>query len=252
MRLIASWGSSGAGKTAVALALASALVKQKAEVLIIGADNRTPALPVYLPLTTALTGVNSLGSLLEKESITEANLKGRIHKHPKSEHLYCMGLISGELAGITYKPPLRAAVAGLMQLLQQSPFHYVIVDCDTNPIYDPLTLYALEQGDAVLRTTTPDVKGYECLKAQMAWLGNSDTFHLERHIKISNLVLPTTPAKDAAALFGGFDVSLPFASQVCEHFIAGELLTGFHSPIGIDFENRMTALAKRLDGDNNA
>ena len=56
MYLISSWGSSGSGKTTVALALASAFAKRNADVLLLSAEMRTPLLPVLLP-SMLLVGV---------------------------------------------------------------------------------------------------------------------------------------------------------------------------------------------------
>ena len=56
MYLISSWGSSGSGKTTVALALASAFAKRNADVLLLSAEMRTPLLPVLLPsMKTVIT-----------------------------------------------------------------------------------------------------------------------------------------------------------------------------------------------------
>jgi len=247
MKIIASWGSSGAGKTAIALALAAQFSKSKKDTLVISSESRTPALPVYLPARD-FGAQNSLGSVLEcTDGFTEGALKDKIHRHPKNDHLYFMGLVSGEIASITYKAAERSAVINLLHILEDSPYSYVIVDCDSNPIYDSLTLYALEVADVVLRTATPDGKGLEFLKAQLAWLGSSDSFNIESHIKIANLIGSTTPMKEASALFDGFDYSLPYAQEVRDKMAAGELLQGFHNNIkGITFEEQMKQLAGRL------
>ena len=244
MKIIASWGSSGAGKTAVALALAAQAVSRKKDTLVICAESRTPALPVYLPASN-LSAQNSLGPVLESsDNFTESILKDKIHRHPGSDHLYFMGLVSGEIASITYKAPERRAVINLFHILEDSPFSYIIVDCDSNPICDSLTLYALEVADIVLRIVSPDVKGLEFQRAQLAWLGSSDVFRAERHIKIANGVGDTTPLKEASALFGGFDYVLPYAQEVNDKMAAGELLHGFHNSIkAIKFEDQMRRLA---------
>ena len=243
MKIIASWGSSGGGKSTVALALAAQATSLKKDTLVICAESRTPALPVYLPASN-LSAQNSLGSVLESsDNFTESILKDKIHRHPKSDHLYFMGLVSGEIASITYKAPERRAVINLFHILEDSPFSYVIVDCDSNPIYDSLTLYALEVADTVLRTVSPDGKGLEFQKAQLAWLGSSDAFKTDRHIKIANCVGDTTPMKEASALFGGFDYVLPYAQEVKNKMAAGELLHGFHNNIkAIKFEDQVKRL----------
>lgn len=246
MNLTIVWGSSGAGKTAVALSLAAALAKKHEDTLVISNDSRTPALPVYLPGNTGLIGANSLGALLEQPVVSEGTLKDRIHRHPKSEHLFFMGYVSGEVMGITYRPPHREIITSLLQQLQQSPFRHVIIDGDASPIYDPMTLFALEHAQQVVRVVTPDVKGYEWQKAQLSWLRNSELFHAERHIKAANYISPTTPLAAAQSVFGGFDYELPQARQVADKVAAGDMLCNFDAPDAVRFERIITAMAGQL------
>lgn len=247
MKLTAVWGSSGGGKSTVALALAATFVREKEDTLVIGMDSCTPSLPVYLPRTTDLTGNQSIGSLLEQKTITESALKDRIHRHPKSDRLFFMGYVSGEAAPIAYKPPDRSAIAALIRLFQGTPFRHVILDCMANPVYDNFTLFALEAADAVVRVITPDVKGYEFQKAQLAWLDSSDVFHPERHIRVCNLACPFSPLEEAGALCGGFHFSLPYARQVTERMMAGELLSGFSELTALRFENEIGRLAAKIE-----
>lgn len=248
MYLIASWGSSGAGKTTVAMALASAFASRKKDVLILSTEMRTPELPVLLPTMAGLSGRNSIGPLLSGQmELSEAALKDRIIQHPGSSRIFCMGLASGETASITYSPPVRAAAINLFQLLGQAPFDFVIADCDSTPLYDQTTLAALEYAQTGLMALTPDTKGYEFMKAQMRWLGNSDVFHVEKFIKIANPVYSHTPVKDAAALFGGFSYSLPFAPQAAEKMMAGELLSKFNTTSGVMFEQEIERIANQIE-----
>lgn len=247
MKLIASWGSSGAGKTTLALALAAALVQRRRDVLVIGMDTRTPMLPVYLPNQTKLDRRSSLGGVFEQE-VGEAALKDKMIPHPQSDRLYFMGLTSGELSGISHKIPDRQAVQALFQTLRQSPFSYCIVDCDSSPVLEPLTLTALEEADIVLRAATPDVRGYEAVQAQLRWLKNSeDTFRTGRHIRILNPVAPYTPLAEVQALFGGDLTVLPWAVEVAERQLAGRLLSRMEQPAGLQFERRISALADRME-----
>ncbi|MEM5779760.1 MAG: hypothetical protein AAGU02_01285, partial [Lawsonibacter sp.] len=163
---------------------------------------------------------------------------------------FFMGHVSGEAAP-SYRTPEREAIVSLIHLLQAAPFQHVIIDCVSNPVFDPLTLFALEAADTVVQVITPDVKGYEFQKAQLAWLGNSDIFQTDRHIRVSNLVFPFSPAEEASALCGGFDISLPYARQAAERMIAGELLSGFTEPSGIQLERELNRLADRISKEAN-
>lgn len=246
MKITTVWGSSGSGKTTIALALAAQFVNHKEDSLVIGMDSRTPMLPVYLPNMRDLTRIHSLGAVLERPSVTEGDLKDRLLRHPQSDRLYFMGTASGEIAGITYKPAQRTAIDGLFQTLRQSPFSHVILDCDTSPVYDQLTLYALENADVVIRTATPDPKGYESIKAALAWLGNNDAFAVDRHITILNPAWGYTPTADAVSLFGKTDFVLPWAAQVAERQVAGRLLSHFDSPSAISFERVIAQLYDKV------
>ena len=247
MYLIAVWGSSGAGKTALSLALASAFAENKKDTLILSSDTRTPALPVLLPMVKDIHGGNSIGPLLINPDLTDASLKDRMVRHPKSSHIFCMGYASGETATFSYGLPTRAAAINLFQVLSQSPFDFVIVDCDSSPAYDQTTLAALEYAHSGLMVLTPDVKGYEFQKAQLGWLANSDVFQFDKYMKIAAPVYPFTPLADARALFGGFDYELPHAQEVAERMMAGELIVKFTLGPGVRYLQQIRMLAERLE-----
>lgn len=227
------------------MSIAAKFTEVKKNVLIISTDTKTPALPVYIP-SLNLGPNNSIGTALENKQFTKELLKGRMHLHPKSDYLSFMGLTSGEVASFTYKPFEAEQFAQLLQILNNAPYDYIIIDCDTNPIFDSLTLLALETADVVLRTITPDVKGYEFQKAQLGWLKNGDNFHVDRHIKIACPVHDTTPIKEAAALAGGFDFILPYTLEVHNKFSAGELLKSFKELPGQKYEQEISKLYERI------
>lgn len=245
MKLIASWGSSGAGKTTVALGVAAALAKQNKDVLIISAESRTPSLPMFLPTTSGLTSKNSIAELLSRSEITEAQIKDRICKHPMNDHIYFMGTATGEIASITYGLPTREAVMNLIHLLQHSPFPYIIIDCDSNAMYDPMTLLALEWSNFAICTLTPDIKGFEFFKAQKAWL-NSDTYKLEDFTCVLNPIHRTTSIVEARELFGKVNHTVPHSDYVREKMVAGEPLFHFRDNGGLEFERQMTILAHKI------
>lgn len=245
MKLIASWGSSGAGKTTIALAVAATLTQRKKDVLVVGMDTRTPMLPVYLP-NAKLDRTNSLGGVFE-QTISEAALKDKMIPHPQSDRLYFMGLASEEVPGITYPIPNQASVQRLFDVLRQSPFAYCIIDCDSTAVLDPITLLALERSEVVLRSITPDVRGHEGMHSQLRWMSNNDTFRSERHIPILNPIYPHTPVTEMKALEGTEPIVMPWARQVAERQLAGRLLTRFDEPKAADFERRIYSLVDRIE-----
>lgn len=245
MKIVAVWGASGAGKTTLALAAAAELARRKRDVLVLGADNGAPCLPVYLP-HSSLSPAASIGPALEHPA-SEASLKDRLHKHPRSDRIYFAGYVSGEIPAVAYKIPQRSCVESLFQVLQGSPFSYCLVDCATSPVLDPLTLYVLEAAQSVLRVVSPDVKSWEWQRSQVAWLANNDAFSIQDHLKLCNPVLPADPLAEAASLFGPFDAVLPYAASVAQRMAAGELLSGFHDRDGLAFGARMEDLIDLLE-----
>lgn len=245
--MVTIWGSPGGGKTTFALALAAALAKKRKDTLIIAADGTTPSLPVLLPTVKELNANDSIGPLLRAEHLTEQSFKGKILRHPKSDHIFIMGMARGEVGALTYGAPRKESVRGLISRLQQMPFHYILVDCSSNPLVDPVTLAAMEWADKGYCVVTPDVKGYEFYRAQGGWLDNSDSFPMERFSLVANMVHPITAVGEAQALFGGFEELLPFSLGINGHFTAGELLSGCSDRQGIEFQRKMERVASRLE-----
>jgi len=253
MNLIAVWGSSGSGKTTVSLALGAELARERS-VLILSTDSRAPALPVYLPKDEVkLNRNNSLSGLLEHpEMISVDSLRGRLHLHSQSRQLAFAGYVSGELPGITSNAVLHDSAMTLLQMLPQVGFDTAIVDCDANAAYDGLTLAALEAAQTVLRISTPTIKDFEYQKAQLAWMQSNAALKVDRHIKVANHSMPFSPLEDAKTLFGGFDFILPYADQVAERMMAGELLRDFYQRSAIDFSRQIKRLSERAKGEDTA
>lgn len=247
MYLIAGWGSSGSGKTTISLALAAAFAKKGKDVLVLSTDSRTPSLPVFLPGVKGLTSKNSVAELLTMTGVTEGQLKDRISRHPKSNHIFFMGVASGEISTLTYGPPKRESVMALLQLLRKTSFDYVIIDCDSNPVLDATTLIALEWADYGFCSLTPDIKGYEYLKSQLAWLGNRETFRVEKYTRILNFIEPATPVSEVQLLIKDIRFLLPTADRVREKMVAGEPLADFHQGTNIEFERQIRLLAEDIE-----
>jgi MinD-like ATPase involved in chromosome partitioning or flagellar assembly len=248
VKMIAAWGSSGSGKTTVALALAAALAKLKQNIIIISGDLSTPAMPVFIPTEQNLTAKHSLGALLTADKISFDTLKDKIHIHPNSDHIGFMGLVSGETP-ILYKSFERAKIIELLHILHNSEFNYIIFDCISNPVNDQLTLLAMEMSDFTLRIITPDVKGLEFEKSQLMWLQNAANFRVNKQIKICNQIHEFSPVADVDAVSGGCEYRLPFCGEVYSKQLAGELVANMKYSKGIEFEKQIAALAERINAD---
>ncbi len=249
MYMIALWGSSGAGKTTLTLALAAAFAKKRQDTLILSAETRTPALPVMAPTDIKkMDRRNSIGPLLETPVTSEEQLAERIWRRRDSKEIFYMGYAPGETPSITYQTPARNAALSLFQLLMQlNRFSYVLVDCDSSPLFDQTTLAALEYAHTGVIAITPDPKGFAFFKSQTSWLSNGDAFHLERFKKVAAPCFPYSPMAEVRLDYGGLDCELPYSEEVAKKMMSGELLSGFETMEGVIYENRIKQLAMLLE-----
>lgn len=249
MYMVAIWGSSGSGKTTLSLALAAAFARKRQATLILSAETRTPALPVMAPTDVKkLDRRNSIGPLLETPISSEEQLAERIWRRKDSKEIFYMGYAPGEAPSVSYQPPTRNAALSLFQLLMQlNRFSYVIVDCDSSPLFDQTTLAALEYAHTGVMAVTPDPKGFAFFKAQTSWLRNGDVFHIERFKKVAAPCFPYSPMPETRLDYGGLDCELPYSEEVAKKMMSGELLAGFETVDGVIYEKRVRQLAAMLE-----
>ena len=247
VRMIAAWGSSGAGKTVLCLALASQLAALHKNTVIISTDSSTPSLPVFLP-AEQLPPDASLGNLLFSPIKTVNALKGYIHIHPASDRIGFMGITSGETP-ISYKSFKRETMMALLRVLNDSPFDYIIFDCQANPVFDPMTQLALQTAEYPIRMLTPDVRGLEFERSQTAWMRGIADMRVDKQIRIISPVHSFSPLDRALSVAGQPEYILPFSTDVYSRSIAGQLIAGCRDRSGIEYDSRVRQLAERIISD---
>lgn len=242
-KLVSVYGSSGSGKSTIALSLAQALTVRKKNVVLLSADVQSPALPVWLPNQKFVPN-NSLGMVLSANIISEGTLKDRIFVNSKNNRLAYMGLVENENP-ISYKAFEREKIIACFSQLSDLEFDVIIVDCTSNVAWDTLSMVAMEMADFGIRIITPDVKGLEFEKSQKAWLQNGD-FGWEKSIRLLSMVRTSTPVEEIKASAGCFAHILPFSQSVLCKFSAGEQMTGFTDTEGITFQTEIFQLAEEV------
>lgn len=241
-KLISIWGSSGAGKSTAALALAANLTKDEKNVVVINTDTVTPSLPVFLP-ELKTSSLHSIGGLYSSLNLTGSNLKDKIHLHPKNERLGFMGMCSGETP-LTYKVLTKERLKEMMGLLSNMPLDYVIVDGASFIMGDTLSMFSLEFADSIIRVITPDVKGIEYEKSNMLWLRNS--FLQDNHIKVLSPVKESSPVAEVEQVSGEAKYYLPYSEEVQEAFLSGSLISGMKYTTGILFEETIAKIGEEV------
>ncbi len=247
-KTIAFWGSSGSGKTINCVAVAGKLADEQNKVVVISTDSQSPALPVYLPSKEILTAY-SLGNLLMSNNFAFSNVSDKLHLHPDNPNLAFMGLTQGENI-TTYNSFERDKIIKLMKTLSLE-LDYILIDCNTQPLLDMLSLTALELADEVVRCITPDNKGIQFLSTQLPLLTDSK-FKIDSHIKVLSNITPKSPVDAVCKRTGDFDFYLPYSVDVYEKFIEGSELKGFRKQSflndnnGYRYEQEISKLAERV------
>ena len=242
-KMIAVWGSNGSGKSAISLALASALANKKNNVVIINTSTTIPHLPIFIPTLTKTNSDNSIGSLFTEKDLNESKLKNKIAIHPQNDNIGIMALVSGENP-FTYSDFLKENVFTFFNILNDTAFDYIIFDCESNPIYDAVTMMALDVADVKFQIVTPNIKGAEFLKTQASYLRQESKYTFDDMIRVISPVKENTPIALIDELLGGYQYALPFSKEVDNAFLSGTLIRGFNKKAGIKYINVINKIVK--------
>mgnify|MGYP000862247894 CR=1 FL=1 len=240
-KMIAVWGSNGSGKKTLSLAIAAQLAHLNKNSVIISTDSSTPALPVFLP-NKQITSDGSIGELLSRPISGIGALKGYIHLHPASERIGFMGIASGE-SPLSYRAFKREIMTSLLRILNDSPFDYGILCCQSNPVMDTMTQLALSTADYPIRMITPDVRGIEFEKSQKGWLRGIPEMRIDSQIRIISPVLRFSPLNRILEITGSSDYFLPFSKDISDKAASGQLVCGCRERYGIQYDKQVKKLA---------
>ena len=242
-KMIAVWGSNGSGKSCTSLAIGNMLTHYKKNVLIINTSTSIPHLPVFIPSLIDTSAENSVGSLLSEKNITEEKLKNKINIHPHNKMIGIMALASGENP-FTYGEFERSNILEFFRLIDDSPFDYIIFDCESNPIYDTTTLIALEVSDVRLELITPDIKGAEFLKTQTSYLKQEKKYSYEKYIKIISPLRKDSPLSLINSIIDGYEYTIPLSKEANNAFSAGAMPSSFSQREGILYLKSINKIVK--------
>lgn len=202
-KLIAVWGSPGAGVSTFCAALAKGLSRYFNYLLLCSADPFVPANALW----NVLSGTEKAGSELgQAESIREIlscpdlnadYIKARVSPHPNIRQLGLLGCFVRE----QYEQcdPVNGNAANTFFSCVRQFSQITIVDC-MQPQLDTLSLVAMEQADMVITLLEPNAYGLAFTSAQRRILSSLSGME---HTYIAAKVAPTTP-------MAAFEVSIGF------------------------------------------
>lgn len=208
-KILAVMGSPSSGKTTTAVKLASALAKQKKNVIVVFCDPFTPVMPVLLSPNAIHD--TSLGELLTAPGLTQANILNACVPVPDSDYISLLGYKSGE--SLMQYPKITRDKAVEMFVSLRYLADYIILDCAAVFEADPASSVGIEIADQVLQIGTANLKGISYYQSHNPMLADSRFDKGRFHAAIGCLKV----GQDWEAVsgqYGGVDFVLPYVMEL--------------------------------------
>lgn len=218
--ILAVWGSPSSGKTTVAAKIANYLSKSGYDTALLLCDMDAPPLPLMVPPTDIETE-KSLGSIMAAAKINKNLILQNCVTIRKNRHISVIGMLKGENY-YTYPPYTDSQVGELLSGLSNL-VDFVIVDCSSHIVNDPLSTISLIESDAVLRLISCDLKSISYLSSQLPLLEDGK-FNVDKQIKVANNVKSIHSGENIEQILGNVDFTIPHCDSIEEQYLTGELL----------------------------
>lgn len=224
-KLIAIWGSPNSGKTTLAVKLALELDSRKAgNIMVVHADNITPALPVVFPFERDIL---SIGNALSAVEITQTEILLATVTAKGRDNLGFVGYTYGDNQ-FSYPAFDKQKAIEFLTVLK-SIADYVIVDCSSQ-YNNVLSRAALSTADTTIKLATPEPKAISFFFSQTP-LYVSPEYELTEAVQGLNIIQSGffQPIKECQEYFKNPAFILPFCQEVQEQTMTGNLLKEIHS-----------------------
>lgn len=222
-KLIAVWGSPGAGKTVLAASLASALAKDGHNTMLVAADDITPGFPVLLPFHKNEKNC-SIGHVLEATDIINDNILGNCLTI-KENHLAVIAYANGENELTYVKNTIERSNDFILHISHLAD--YVVVDCASDFRRNKLTDAALQQAEVVFQMYTAEPRSQIFFAAQRASLDNEKYNYMlfTRILRLGDKKALNAVNETKSAI-GNVQGVIPYSVPVMQQFAAGIFESG--------------------------
>ena len=241
-KLIAVCGSTGAGKSTLALALAHYLsAKKRRSVVLISPDKVTPMLPVFCPFDESIDTVSSLGKL-SLEHITFDLVSTKLRLHPKNSNLAFLAYAQEDTSKYHEdfsEIDIENILSSLIDVqgnVKNSFCDYVIVDCVSNLLDCRFSRYSVNHAWLLLNVLQPTktALSYEYSK-------NSALYYNPCTLNVLNNCYPFSPYKQIGKELDTHHVVM-HQQKLYEKFITGTVFGTASS-----FENLFGDVLEKLE-----
>ena len=242
-KTIAVWGSPCSGKTTFATKLAQTIYdKYQSTVIVLYADNETPALPVIFP-NYKKEDMFSVGAALAKTDITREDVIRQLVTVKRKQNFGFLGFTDGENR-YTYPAFDETKVRSLLSVLSALA-DFVVVDC-TSSLKNPISRVAVKEADEIIRLASPDLKSVSFFASQLP-LYADPVFKSDLHIQGINVPDADLymPIDEAKSRLHDARFVIPYSRAVKQQMLDGKLTEAVNDK---KFNDRFRAIADRIVG----
>ena len=240
-KIIAIWGSPGAGCTTFAVKLIKYIYKsQDAKVIGIFADNQTPALPVLFP-NTRKEFLPSMGGLMSRTQIEKRDMLNYLVTFKKYKNVGFLGYADGENK-YTYPEFSESKAKNLIETVS-SAADYVIIDCSTD-LNEPFNYTAVQNADVLIKLCAPTLKSVSYFSSQLP-LYSDLVFKPETYIAglVETEKERYMPLSEAKEHFGNIKFVIPYCGSLRQQLMDGKLL---ESVSDSNFNGKISKIAEMV------
>lgn len=242
-KTIAVWGSPYSGKTTLATKLAQTIYeKYQSTVIVLYADNETPALPVIFP-NYKKEDMFSVGVVLAKTDITQEDIVKQLVTIKQRQNFGFLGFTDGENR-YTYPSFDETKVRSLFAVLSTLA-DFIVVDCTSN-LKNPISRVAIKETDEVIRLASPDLKSVSFFASQLQLYGDP-VFKLDQHIQGINVPNADLymPIEEAKSRLHDPRFVIPYSRAVKQQMLDGKLTEPVNDK---RFNEKFIAIAEKIVG----
>ena len=242
-KTIAVWGSPNSGKTTFATKLAQTIYdKYQATVILLYADNETPALPVIFP-NYKKEDMFSVGAALAKTDIAQEDVIRQLVTIKQKQNFGFLGSTDGENR-YTYPSFDETKVRTLLTVLSTLA-DFVIIDC-TSSLKNPISKVAVKEADEVIRLASPDLKSVTFIASQLP-LYADPVFRLDRQVQGINVPDADLymPIEEAKSRLHDPRFVIPYSRSVKEQMLDGKLTEPVNDK---KFNDKFKAIVDKIVG----
>jgi MinD-like ATPase involved in chromosome partitioning or flagellar assembly len=217
-KVIAIYGSPGAGKTTLSVKLAGHFARLKENVVIVSPDTVAPTTPVIAP---GYEGTGGLGHIITAGAVTTDSILRAMVPLPGSKYIGLIAYLKGE--NIYDYPAYSDERTRDFYALLRPLADRIVIDLPSSLITDAFSLASLVEADRLVRLCAPELKAVSYFASTLKALADRK-FGREDEIALLSPLPAGEGGRSYEGVFGRMGMSLPESAAVAGQYEKAELI----------------------------